>query len=404
MSTPSTGASALQSLPDARGYFGEFGGRWIAETLMPVVQDVEAAFTAARTDPAFLEELAWYNRHFGGRPTPLYPAHRLSRHLGGARIWLKREDLVHGGAHKFNNVMGQALLAKRMGRTRLIAETGAGQHGVATAMAGAALGLPVEVYMGAKDVERQAPNVFRMRLLGATVHPVQSGNGTLKDAVNDALRDWSAHPEDTYYCIGSVVGPHPFPLMVREFQKVIGEEAKLQFAQQHGGLPGSIVACVGGGSNAIGSFYPFYDDPVDLVGVEAGGHGTASGEHAATLAQGSPGILHGALSYLLQDADGQVREPHSISAGLDYPGVGPEHAFLHASKRVRYTSATDREALAATKALCRFEGIIPALESAHAIAEAMTMAPIAKAPLVVTLSGRGDKDLQTLMRELGDDA
>jgi tryptophan synthase beta chain len=395
------------AFPDARGYFGQFGGRWVAETLVPVVQQVEQAFAAARADPAFAAELDHYNRHFGGRPTPLYHARRLSAHLGGARVWLKREDLVHGGAHKFNNVMGQALLARRMGRTRLIAETGAGQHGVATAMAGAALGLPVEVHMGAKDVERQALNVFRMRLLGAQVHPVHSGNGTLKDAVNDALRDWSGRPEDTYYCIGSVVGPHPFPLMVREFQRVIGVEARRQFAEQSGGrrLPDAVVACVGGGSNAIGSFHPFVDDPVQLVGVEAGGHGVESGEHAATLTGGSPGILHGALSYLLQDADGQVTEPHSISAGLDYPGVGPEHAHLHATGRVRYTSATDAEALEATKQLCRLEGILPALESAHALAEAAKMAPCMPGKdLIVTLSGRGDKDIHTLMAALGDGA
>jgi tryptophan synthase beta chain len=393
------------TFPDARGYFGGFGGRFVAESLMPAVLAVDAAFTRFRSDPAFLQELAWYNEHFGGRPTPLYPARNLSRHLGGAQVWLKREDLVHGGAHKFNNVMGQALLAKRMGRTRLIAETGAGQHGVATAMAGAALGLPVEVYMGAKDVERQSLNVFRMRLLGAKVHPVRSGSSTLKDAVNEALRDWSGHPEDTYYCIGSVVGPHPFPLMVREFQRVIGVEAKAQFAAQQGGLPDAVVACVGGGSNAIGSFHPFVEDPVELVGVEAGGHGVETGEHAATLTGGSPGILHGALSYLLQDEDGQVTEPHSVSAGLDYPGVGPEHAHLQATGRVRYTSATDREALEATKVLCRMEGILPALESAHAVAEAAKMAPAAKGRhLVVTLSGRGDKDIQTLVRELGDGA
>jgi tryptophan synthase beta chain len=387
----------------AQGYFGDFGGTFVAETLMPAVKAVEAAFARFRADAGFLQELAWYNEHFGGRPTPLYPARRLSASVGGAHIWLKREDLVHGGAHKFNNVMGQALLAKRMGRTRLIAETGAGQHGVATAMAGAALGLPVEVYMGAKDMERQGPNVFRMRLMGATVHPVRSGSSTLKDAVNEALRDWSAHPKDTYYCIGSVVGPHPFPLMVREFQRVIGVEARAQFQAQQGGLPDAVVACVGGGSNAIGSFHPFLADPVELVGVEAGGHGIGSGQHAATLTGGSPGILHGALSYLLQDGDGQVTEPHSISAGLDYPGVGPEHAHLKSTGRVRYTSATDADALAATKALCRLEGILPALESAHAIAEAMRMAQEAAGRhLLVTLSGRGDKDLQTLVRELGD--
>jgi tryptophan synthase beta chain len=392
-------------LPDARGYFGDFGGRFIPETLVPAVQAVEAAFAAARKDAGFLAELAWYNRNFGGRPTPLYHARRLST-LTGATLWLKREDLVHGGAHKFNNVMGQALLAKRMGRTRIIAETGAGQHGVATAMAGAALGIPVEVYMGAKDMERQGPNVFRMRLLGATVHGVTAGAATLKDAVSQAMRDWVGRPEDTYYCIGSVVGPHPYPLMVREFQKVIGQEIRAQFGAQHPEgrtVPDVLVACVGGGSNAIGTFHPFLSDPVEMVGVEAAGAGLETGRHAATLTAGSQGILHGAMSYLLQDGDGQVTEAHSISAGLDYPGVGPEHAYLKASGRVRYTSATDAQALEATRLLCRQEGIIPALESAHAVAEAVNIARHAPgADVVVTLSGRGDKDLQTLMRDIGE--
>lgn len=384
--------------PDARGYFGDFGGQWVAETLMPVLQDITTAFETARVDPTFQDELRAYQTHYGGRATPLYRCDRLTAHVGGATIWLKREDLVHGGAHKFNNVMGQILLAKRMGRTRIIAETGAGQHGVATAMAGAVLGLPVEVYMGAKDVERQALNVFRMKLFGAQVHPVKSGNGTLKDAVNEALRDWAGHPEGTYYCVGSVVGPHPFPWLVREFQRIIGDEAKAQFAERSGGLPDAVVACVGGGSNAIGSFHAFVDDPVELIGVEAGGKGVETGEHAATLTGGSPGILHGALSYLLQNEDGQVTEPHSISAGLDYPGIGPEHAHHHATGRVTYTSATDAEALEASGLLCRLEGILPALESAHAIAEA-TKRAAAMGPgkhIVVTLSGRGDKDVHTL--------
>lgn len=397
--------SASEIWPDSEGYFGDFGGRWVAETLMPVLQDITVAFEAAREDPEFQAELAAYQRHYGGRATPLYRCDRLTEHVGGATIWLKREDLVHGGAHKFNNVMGQVLLAKRMGRTRIIAETGAGQHGVATAMASAVLGLPVEVYMGAKDVERQALNVFRMKLFGAQVHPVPSGNGTLKDAVNEALRDWAAHPEDTYYCVGSVVGPHPFPWLVREFQRIIGDEAKAQFAERHGGLPDAVVACVGGGSNAIGSFHAFVADAsVQLVGVEAGGKGVDTGQHAATLTAGSKGILHGALSHLLQDDDGQVIEPHSISAGLDYPGVGPEHAAHHATGRVRYTSATDQEALAASQTLCRMEGILPALESAHAVAEAMKLANELGPGkhIVVTLSGRGDKDVHTLRDALED--
>ncbi len=387
------------SLPDARGYFGRFGGRWVPETLMPVLAELEAAYREARADPSFQGELAAMHEHYGGRSTPLYRADRLTAHAGGATIWLKREDLVHGGAHKFNNVMGQALLAKRMGRTRIIAETGAGQHGVATAMAGAVYGIPVEVYMGEKDVARQGLNVFRMGLFGAKVHAVPSGNGTLKDAVNEAMRDWSAHPDDTYYCVGSVVGPHPFPWMVREFQSVIGQEIRNQFAARQGGLPDALVACVGGGSNAIGTFHPFVADAdVAMVGVEAGGDGIETGRHAATLTGGSEGILHGALSMLLQDHDGQVTEPHSISAGLDYPSIGPEHSHHHATGRIQYTSATDTEALAASALLCRLEGILPALESAHAIAAALPLAKRLGAGkhIVVTLSGRGDKDVHTL--------
>ncbi len=389
--------------PDARGYFGRFGGRWVPETLMPVLHDLEAAFKAALADATFGATLAAYQEHYGGRATPLYRADRLTEHASGATIWLKREDLVHGGAHKFNNVMGQLLLAKRMGRTRIIAETGAGQHGVATAMAGAVLGLPVEVYMGAKDVARQELNVFRMGLFGAKVHPVASGNGTLKDAVNEAMRDWAAHPEDTYYCVGSVVGPHPFPWMVREFQSIIGKEIRQQFQARQGGLPDALVACVGGGSNAIGTFHPFVGDAsVQMLGVEAGGDGVPTGRHAATLTAGKEGILHGALSMLLQDRDGQVIEPHSISAGLDYPGIGPEHSHLHDTGRIDYTSATDKEALAASGLLCRLEGILPALESSHAIAAALPLAKELGAGrhIVVTLSGRGDKDVHTLMEAM----
>lgn len=372
------------------GKFGEFGGQWVAETLMPVLKDVEAAFESAKDDPAFWAELQRLHQDLGGRPTPIYQTN-----LEEGRVWLKREDLVHGGAHKFNNVMGQALLAKRMGRTRIIAETGAGQHGVATAMAGASLGIPVEVFMGAKDVERQAQNVYRMELFGAKVHPVHGGSATLKDAVNQTLREWAGSPEDTYYCVGSVVGPHPFPYLVREFQKIIGEEARAQWLERHDALPDSIIACVGGGSNAMGSFHAFRNDDVALFGVEAGGEGVETGKHAASLSAGRKGILHGALTILMQDDDGQVVEPHSISAGLDYPGVGPEHAELHTSGRVTYTSATDAEALAAAHALCRSDGILPALESAHALAEGIKQAKAGKTVLV-TLSGRGDKDIVTL--------
>lgn len=390
-------------LPDERGYFGEFGGQWVAETLVPAIHEIRDAFKEAQKDAGFWRELGHWNQHYGGRPTPLYQARRLGDAYG-ATVLLKREDLVHGGAHKFNNVMGQALLAKRMGKTHIIAETGAGQHGVATAMAGAALGIPVTVFMGEKDVARQEQNVFRMRLFGAKVCPVTSGNGTLKDAVNQTLREWAGDPA-AYYCVGSVVGPHPFPLMVREFQKVIGHEARKQCQEQADGLPDAVVACVGGGSNALGIFHAFRDDDVRLIGVEAGGHGLASGEHAATLAAGgSPGILHGMLSVLFQDADGQIIEPHSISAGLDYPGVGPEHAHLAATGRVTYTSATDAEALAATQDLCRLEGILPALESAHALAAARQVAQDSegKPTILVNLSGRGDKDIHTIQTALGE--
>jgi tryptophan synthase beta chain len=387
-----------------RGKFGAFGGQFVPEILMPALAELEQAYGEASRDPEFGAALQHYNRHYGGRPTPLWPAERLTRHAGGARIFLKREDLVHGGAHKFNNVMGQGLLAQRMGKKRLIAETGAGQHGVATAMAGAVLGLPVEVYMGAVDVQRQSLNVFRMRLMGAQVHPVQSGSKTLKDAINEAMRDWVTNVRDTYYCLGSVVGPHPYPTMVRDFQSVIGAELKQQCLEQAGRLPDAVVACVGGGSNAMGTFHPFlHDRSVRLVGAEAGGEGVASGKHSATLAAGEVGVLHGARSYVLQDRDGQVVETHSVSAGLDYPGVGPEHAWFKDSGRAEYVPVTDRQALDAAVLLCQQEGILPALESAHAVAQALTMAPQMDrdAIIAVTISGRGDKDVHTLAKELG---
>jgi len=388
----------------ARGRFGPFGGQYVPETLMPALHELEAAYEAARADPAFRDELAWYFRHYGGRPTPLYHARRLTEHVGGARIYLKREDLVHGGAHKFNNVMGQALLAKRMAKSRMIAETGAGQHGVATAMAGAVLAIPVEVYMGSVDIERQALNVFRMKLLGAQVHPVESGSKTLKDAVNEALRDWVTNVATTYYCLGSVVGPHPYPAIVRDFQSVIGREIREQALSEIGRLPDAIVACVGGGSNAMGSFVAFLDDrEVELLGAEAGGMGLETGRHAASLTAGRVGVLHGAKTYLLQDEDGQVLETHSVSAGLDYPGVGPQHAELKDSGRATYVAVTDAQALEAFHRLARLEGILPALESAHAV-----FAGIQKARelgpgrvVVVTLSGRGDKDVHTVADAMG---
>ena len=388
----------------ARGRFGPFGGQYVPETLMPALHELEAAYEASKADPAFQEELHRYFRDYGGRPTPLYFAKRLSDHAGGARIYLKREDLVHGGAHKFNNVMGQALLARRMGKTRMIAETGAGQHGVATAMAGAVLGIPVEVYMGSVDIQRQSLNVFRMRLLGAQVHSVEEGSRTLKDAVNEALRDWVTSVSDTYYCLGSVVGPHPYPTIVRDFQSVIGREIREQSIAAEGRLPDVLVACVGGGSNAMGAFADFLDeDGVELLGAEAGGQGLGTGKHAASLSAGRIGVLHGARTYLLQDEDGQVLETHSISAGLDYPGVGPQHAFLKESGRATYVAVTDRDALDAFQTLARLEGILPALESAHAV-----FAGIQKARelgpgrvVIVNLSGRGDKDVHTVADALG---
>jgi len=401
----------VTDLPTPQGYYGEFGGRFVPETLMPALDELERAYLKVKDDPAFVRELHDLATKYGGRPTPLTFAPRLTAHAaggrGGARIWLKREDLVHGGAHKFNNVMGQALLAKRMGKPRVIAETGAGQHGVATAMACARLGLQAEVYMGAKDVERQALNVFRMRLMGAKVHPVEAGSKTLKDAVNAALRDWVANVRTTHYLIGSVVGPHPFPMIVRDFQKVIGEEIKSQSLVEFGRLPDACVACVGGGSNAMGTFYPFRDDrEVRLVGVEAGGEGTHTPLHSATLGKGGKGVLHGAYSYLLQDEEGQVTETHSISAGLDYPGVGPEHAWFRASGRAEYVAITDAEALEGTRLLAQLEGILPALESAHAVAHAVKLARELPrdANVVVTVSGRGDKDVHTLLKHFGGDA
>lgn len=381
------------------GKFGRYGGRYIPETLVPAVEELESAYEKYRNDSDFQKELSYYLTEYAGRPTPLYFAKNLTEHAGGAKIYLKREDLLHGGAHKTNNTLGQALLAKRMGKKRIIAETGAGQHGVGTAIACAALGLHAEVYMGAKDVERQKLNVFRMQLLGAEVHPVQSGSKTLKDAINEAIRDWIANVKTTYYLIGSVVGPHPYPMIVRDFQSVIGYEIRQQMQELEGRLPDAVVACVGGGSNAMGSFYPFIDDPdVMLYGVEAGGEGIKTGKHSATLAAGSEGVLHGMFTYLLQDECGQVRETHSISAGLDYPGVGPEHAMLKDTRRAKYVASTDDEAVQGFLALSRLEGIIPALEPSHAISYAMKLAKETdKADvIVVTLSGRGDKDVEVV--------
>ena len=389
--------------PDARGRYGEFGGKFVPETLMPALDELERAFTTAKSDPAYLSELDYLRKEYAGRPTPLYLAKRLTEELGGARVYLKREDLAHTGAHKINNVLGQALLAKRMGKPRVIAETGAGQHGVATATACALFGLKCEVYMGAEDVRRQHLNVVRMRLLGATVHAVEAGSRTLKDAMNEALRDWVTNVRDTYYCIGSAAGPHPYPLIVRELQKVIGEEIRAQSLSHEGRLPDAVVACVGGGSNAIGAFFDFIPDvDVTLVGVEAAGDGLESGRHGASLSKGRPGVLHGSLSYLLQTDDGQVAEAHSISAGLDYPGVGPELSYLKSIGRLTVASATDEEALSAFSRLARTEGLLPALESAHAVAHVLKLAPaMAKDEfVVVNLSGRGDKDVETAAERL----
>jgi tryptophan synthase beta chain len=381
-----------------------FGGRFVAETLMPLILDLEKAYTEAKNDPDFAAEMASFRQHYIGRPSPLYFAERLTEHLGGAKIYFKREELNHTGSHKVNNCLGQILLAKRMGKTRIIAETGAGQHGVATATLCARFGLPCTVYMGATDIERQKPNVFRMRLLGAEVKAVHSGTATLKDAMNDALRDWVSNVENTFYIIGTVAGPHPYPAMVRDFQSVIGEETRQQMLEMEGRLPDSLVACIGGGSNAMGLFHPFLDDPsVAIYGVEAGGDGVETGRHAASLTGGRPGVLHGNRTYLLQDDDGQIRDAHSISAGLDYPGIGPEHAWLHDMKRVKYVSATDKETLDAFQLCSALEGIIPALEPAHALAYVTKLAPTLPRDhlLVMCLSGRGDKDIFAVAEKLG---
>ena len=390
--------------PDAQGHFGQFGGKYVPETLMPALQELEAAYAAASKDVAFKGEMDDLLQRYVGRPTALYHARNLTRHAGGAQIYLKREDLAHTGAHKINNALGQGLLAQRMGKKRIIAETGAGQHGVATATVCAMLGLEAIVYMGEEDIRRQSPNVFRMKLLGARVSPVSSGSRTLKDAINEAIRDWVTNVRTTHYLLGSAVGPHPYPMMVRDFQSVIGREAKAQMREQTGRLPDYAIACVGGGSNSIGLFHEFIGDAqVQLIGVEAGGEGVASGKHAATLVAGTVGVLHGTKSYVLQDAAGQITETHSISAGLDYPGVGPEHAFLKDTKRARYVSVDDKAALAAFQLLCRTEGIIPALEPSHAIAYAVELARTLPkdTTILVNLSGRGDKDIFTVAEALG---
>jgi len=391
--------------PDERGHFGIFGGRFVAETLMPLILEVERAYKDAKADPAFEAEFRSLLANYVGRPNPLYFARRLTEAWGGAKVYLKREDLNHTGAHKINNCIGQILLAQRMGKKRIIAETGAGQHGVATATVCALFGLQCVIYMGATDIERQAPNVYRMKLLGAEVRPVTSGAATLKDAMNDALRDWVTNVADTYYLIGTVAGPHPFPQMVRDFQSVIGDEVRAQILEAEGRLPDSLVACIGGGSNAMGLFHPFLDESaIRIIGVEAAGHGIPTGQHAASLTGGRPGVLHGNRTYLLQDADGQITEAHSISAGLDYPGIGPEHAWLNDVGRVEYVSVTDTEAVEAFQLTTRLEGIIPALESSHAIAHAAKIAGgLPKDHLmVISLSGRGDKDVNTIARHLGD--
>ena len=396
-------ANSFRNQPDDRGHFGQFGGRYVAETLMPLILDLEAEYRRAKEDPAFHAEFDDLLEHYVGRPSPLYFAPRLTEELGGAQVWFKRDELNHTGAHKINNCIGQILLAIRMGKTRIIAETGAGQHGVATATVCARFGLPCVVYMGATDVARQAPNVFRMKLLGAEVVPVTAGAATLKDAMNEALRDWVANVHDTFYIIGTAAGPHPYPELVRDFQSVIGKEARAQMLARTGRLPDLLVAAIGGGSNAIGLFHPFLDDPsVKMLGVEAAGHGLDK-EHAASLAGGRPGILHGNKTYLLQDDDGQILEGHSISAGLDYPGIGPEHAWLKENGRVEYTSVTDTEALEGFQLLCRTEGIIPALEPSHAIAAVAKVAPtMPKDSIVlVNLCGRGDKDIFSVAEHLG---
>lgn len=396
------------NVPDARGYYGAYGGRFVPETIVPALDDLAEAYGEFKDDPAFQSELMFLHHTYTGRPTPISFAQRLTERLGGAQIYLKREDLAHSGAHKINNALGQALLAKRMGKKRIIAETGAGQHGVGTATACAYLGLQCVIYMGSVDITRQKPNVLRMKLLGAEVRPVETGSKTLKDAINEAMRDWVTNVRDTFYLLGSALGPHPYPQMVRDFQSIIGKEARQQIVERTGKLPDAVVACVGGGSNAIGMFHAFREDAnVRLIGVEAGGEGIESGKHAARFAGDSkarPGVLHGTRSYVLQNADGQISETHSISAGLDYPSVGPEHAFLRDLGRTEYTWATDSEVLDAFQLLCRMEGIIPALESAHAIAEVVKLAPTLpkESMILVNLSGRGDKDLDTVFKALGE--
>jgi tryptophan synthase beta chain len=390
--------------PDMNGHFGIFGGRYVAETLMPLILEVERSYESAKADTAFQQEIDYYFTHYVGRPSPLYFAPRFSEHCKGAKIYFKRDELNHTGAHKINNCIGQIILAKRLGRKRIIAETGAGQHGVATATVCALFGLKCVIYMGAKDIERQAPNVFRMKLLGAEVIPVQSGTKTLKDAMNEALRDWVSNVDDTFYLIGTAAGPHPYPAMVRDFQSIIGREVRTQMQAAEGRLPDTLVAAIGGGSNAIGLFHPFLsDESVKMMGVEAAGHGLDSGLHAASIARGAAGVLHGSRTYLLQNDDGQIMDAHSISAGLDYPGIGPEHSWLHESGRVEYVSITDKEALEAFQLVSKLEGIIPALEPSHALAHVMKIAP--KLPkdhlLVVNVCGRGDKDIFTVARALG---
>lgn len=393
----------IKKLPDKRGYFGQYGGRFVPETLIPALQELEAAYLKVQKDKSFQRELKHLQETYIGRPTPLYFAKRLTKHLGGAKIYLKREDLAHTGAHKINNALGQALLAKKMGKKRLIAETGAGQHGVATATGAAFVGLECEIYMGSEDMQRQALNVFRMKLLGAKVNEVNIGSRTLKDAINEALRDWTTNVRTTHYVLGTVFGPHPFPVMVRDFQSVIGREAKKQIIKTEGKLPDYLIACVGGGSNAMGLFYEFLNDDVKMIGVEAGGKGIETGEHAARFAGGSIGVFQGCKSYLLQDDDGNVLGTHSVSAGLDYASIGPEHPYLRDIKRVQYTYATDSEALSAFELLSETEGIIPALESAHAIAEAVKLSPTLSKNkiIIVNLSGRGDKDVQQVARIKG---
>ena len=399
-----TPPNSFRTQPDERGHFGDYGGRYVAETLMPLVLDLEREYRAAQADPAFQAQFDDLLEHYVGRPSPLYFAERLTEAVGGAQIWFKRDELNHTGAHKINNCIGQILLAIRMGKTRIIAETGAGQHGVATATVCARFGLPCTVFMGAEDVRRQSPNVFRMKLLGAEVRPVTSGRGTLKDAMNEALRDWVANVDDTFYIIGTAAGPHPYPELVRDFQSVIGKEARQQMQDRIGRLPDLLVAAIGGGSNALGLFHPFLDDAdVKMLGVEAAGHGLDGNEHAASLLGGFPGVLHGNRTYLLQDEDGQITEGHSISAGLDYPGIGPEHAWLKDSGRVEYTAVTDEEALEAFQLLCRTEGIIPALEPSHAIAavEKRAKEMPKDAIILANLCGRGDKDIFTVAERLG---